>query len=603
MDLTVFVTVFSRFVYLKNLVEHVKATILPENSSIKKGAMMETKKRGIISVVLAAGLFLSLQAQDWVKSFGHKQGDAVVAGLVTDKENNVLVTGTFSFEELVLGNGHVLQSRGMEDVFIVKYNMQGGILWAFSFGGEKQDLIADIALDNSGNIYVTGIFASTSLHVGGSVVTSSWPENVYIAKFDSSGVFQWLSKSEGLTGYSWTGGTAVHCVGDENVYFSGYTSGQNLNFGDINLSSETANTKGFYGKLDEEGNFLSADFLEGEGEERYQVNDIGADSDGNIYLAAKHTIHTNPDPITYSEYRDIMYFCKIGTDGKIAWVVEDTALYEGTNIIFQNDSLFVLGNREEYRAIFNGGTVDTTSSFFYGIIDSDGNRHLGRKVTGAMAYGLYVDSDRILVTGGLYLDHLELDGTWVHRNSDSSSICPIYQDIFFFESDLSGNIGRVSSIRGSLEDVPSGIWLSERGDLFYAGKYESASLQVEGEEIYNLSELSTFMHVSGTYYDRRQYSFLARREGFVQVTGLDPPVNEGFRIYPNPSSGMIHIERRDANGKAVIQVYDMTGRLLAGEFMEGKQTSLDLGELEEGYVILSLREGERVTNRPLLIVK
>jgi len=50
-------------------------------------------------------------------------------------------------------------------------------------------------------------------------------------------------------------------------------------------------------------------------------------------------------------------------------------------------------------------------------------------------------------------------------------------------------------------------------------------------------------------------------------------------------------------------VYDMTGRLLAGEFMEGKQTSLDLGELEEGYVILSLREGERVTNRPLLIVK
>ena len=68
---------------------------------------------------------------------------------------------------------------------------------------------------------------------------------------------------------------------------------------------------------------------------------------------------------------------------------------------------------------------------------------------------LYADSERILVSGGLYLDHLELDGTWIHRNSDSSSICPIYQDIFFFESDHAGNINRVSSIPGSLEDEPS----------------------------------------------------------------------------------------------------------------------------------------------------
>ena len=92
-------------------------------------------------------------------------------------------------------------------------------------------------------------------------MNSSWPENVYVAKFDSSGVFQWLSKSEGLTAYSWTQGTAVHCVGDESIYFSGFTSGQNLSFGDIDLPSENANSKGFYGKLDGEGNFLSAALL------------------------------------------------------------------------------------------------------------------------------------------------------------------------------------------------------------------------------------------------------------------------------------------------------------------------------------------------------
>ena len=580
-----------------------EATILPGISSILKGLMMEITKRCIISVLFALVFILSVPAQDWVRSFGHEEGDAVVTGLVTDSENNVLVTGTFSSEELVLDTAHVLKSRGMEDVFVAKYNMAGGIVWALSFGGQKQDYSADIALDGSGNIYLTGTFASAAIHVGETMVTSSWPENVYVAKFDSSGAYQWLSKSEGLTGYSWTQGRAVHCAGDNRVYFSGYTSGQNMSFGDVHLTSESAGTKGYYGKMDTEGTFLSAGFLAGEGEERFFLNDIVADADENIYLAGKHTIRTEPDPITYSEYRDIMYFCKIGTDGKIAWAVEDTALYEGTKIIFHDDSLFVLGNRMEYRMIFNGGTTDTTSSFFFGIIDSDGDSLMGRKVIGALAYGLYADSDRILVAGGLYLDTLELDGTRIHRNSDSSSVCPIYQDIFFFESDLSGNIGRVSSISGSLEDVPAGIWLSDRGDLFYAGHFESASLPVEGDEIFNHSELSTFQHVSGIYYDRRQYSFLARREGFVQVTGMDPPQNGRLQIYPNPSSGFVHIEREDADGKAVLRVYDMTGRLLSMELMEGRKATVDLGGLDQGYVILSIQEGHRVTNRPLLIVK
>ena len=94
-----------------------------------------------------------------------------------------------------------------------------------------------------------------------------------------------------------------------------------------------------------------------------------------------------------------MYFCRIGTSGKIEWALEDTALYEGTRIMNHNDYLFLLGNRMEYRMIFNGGTTDTTSSFYFGINDSEGNSLLGRKVTGALAYDMYADSDRMLITG------------------------------------------------------------------------------------------------------------------------------------------------------------------------------------------------------------
>jgi hypothetical protein len=559
-------------------------------------------KRYMLLAVVAVTAFISISAQNWVKDFGHREGDAIITGLVTDSKDHVLITGTFSSEELVLEGGHVLTSQGMEDVFIVKYDPQGGIAWAKSFGGIKQDRVADIALDSLDNIYITGDFASNTLHIGGTVVNSVWPENVYVARFDSSGVFRWLSKSSGLSGYSWSGGTAVHCQSKGLVYFTGYTSSQELSFGDINLSMNNSNSKGFYGSLDDDGNFLSAYFLADEGEDQYQLHDITTDPQGNIYLAGKLTIHTEPDPITFQEYWDVMYFCKTGSEGEIEWTIEDTALYMGQKVLFNKGSLYVLGNREEYRMIFNGGTIDTTSSFFLGRFDTQGNRLMGRKVTGAMAYGLYADENRILVAGGLYLDHLELDGTWIHRNSDSSSICPIYQDIFFFETDQSGQIGRAYSISGSLEDAPTGIWLSSRGDLYYTGKFESASLEVEGHTVYNLSELYTFNHVSGTYYDRRQYSFLARREGFTGPVLITPPSRNPLNIYPNPSSGLVQIQRQNLSGTALVRIYDLTGHILSEFSMEGGQINLDLSGLGEGMVIVSLMEEGRVTTGPLLII-
>jgi hypothetical protein len=546
--------------------------------------------------------FIPLSAQDWVKDFGHREGDVIITGLVTDSKDHVLITGTFSSEELVLEEGHVLTSQGMEDVFIVKYDPQGRIAWAKSFGGIKQDRVADIALDHLDNIYITGDFTSNTLHIGGTEVSSVWPENVYVARFDSSGVFRWLSKSSGLTGYSWSGGTAVHCQGNGLVYFAGFTSSQELSFGDINLSMNNSNSKGFYGSLDEDGNFQSAYFLGDEGEDRYQLHDITTDPQGNIYLAGKRTIHTEPDPITYQEYWDMMYFCKTDSEGKIEWTIEDTALYMGQKVLFNNGALYVLGNREEYRYIFNGGTIDTTSSFFFGHFDTDGNRLMGRKITGAMAYGLYADDNRILVAGGLYLDHLELDGTWLHRNSDSSSICPIYQDIFFFEADQSGQIWRVFSISGSLEDAPTNIWLSSQGDLYYTGKFESASLEVEENTIHNLSELSTFNHVSGTYYDRRQYSFLARRAEFTNPGQVQPPSREPLNIYPNPSSGLVQIQRQNLGGTALIRIYDLRGHLLSEYSLEGELLNLDLSDLGEGMFIVLLKEEGRMTTGPLLII-
>ena len=64
---------------------------------------MEITKRCIISAAFTWALILSIPAQDWVRSFGHPEGDAVITGLVTDTENHLLVTGTFSSPGTCIG--------------------------------------------------------------------------------------------------------------------------------------------------------------------------------------------------------------------------------------------------------------------------------------------------------------------------------------------------------------------------------------------------------------------------------------------------------------------------------------------------------------------
>jgi len=544
---------------------------------------------------------MAITGNNWVKIFGDTNGDVVVEGVVTDSENNVLITGIYSSEKLELDESTVLQNNGTFDVFIIKYDPLGDIIWAMSFGGQQPDKVSGICADSANNIYITGNFKSQTLILGDTTIQSSWPDNVYIAKIDRNGDLLWLRHSTGVTNMAW--GTAVYCVGDKNVLFTGYTNSQKITFGNHNLYLNTANYGSFYGRLDEKGNFQDAWILGDEGEDRYQMNDITADSEGNYYLAGEKTTPTKPLPPDFRDYREIMYFCKTDPAGKILWEVEDTAFCWTERIIINHDSLIVLGNKEEYRMIFNGGTIDTTSSFGYGIFDLDGTRLWDKKVTGALAYDAYAKDSRILVIGGLLLDELELDDFKIQRNSDSSSICPIYQDIFYLESDKSGDINKVESISGSLEDIPTGIWLSNKGDLIYSGKFESGLLSVEQTDVINYSQLTVFQHVSGIYYDRRPFSFLAKHAGPSDTSGIPGRGADNISVYPNPSGGMLSMDIGSLSGTARIRVHDLNGKVWHETYSDEKTTVLDLSDCPGGFYVLTLMIGDNLYKKPVLIIK
>jgi RHS repeat-associated protein len=83
--------------------------------------------------------------------------------LAVDKFDNIYVSGGFNGSvDTDPGSGvHTVTSRGDLDIFITKLNASGSFSWTAAFGGTKQEVGYDIAVDGFGRIYTTGLFNDT----------------------------------------------------------------------------------------------------------------------------------------------------------------------------------------------------------------------------------------------------------------------------------------------------------------------------------------------------------------------------------------------------------------------------------------------------------
>ena len=54
-----------------------------------------------------------------------------------------------------------------------------------------------------------------------------------------------------------------------------------------------------------------------------------------------------------------------------------------------------------------------------------------------------------------------------------------------------------------------------------------------------------------------------------------------FKVYPNPTSGLVTIETGDQSGGA-IQIYDMQGRMVLDQMIVNQSNRIDLSHLQSG---------------------
>ncbi len=152
------------------------------------------------------------------------------------------------------GKGGALTGTDFADRFVVEEDSGGNVLWAQGFLSSG---LTGVAVDGAGNVYLVGLFIGTTNFgpTPASALTDVCLDgDLVVAKFNSSGTYQW-SKSFGSSGaYDAPAAIAVDAAGD--VFITGSFTGS-INFGGgAFTTTSTTEVDSYLAKLDTNGNHL-----------------------------------------------------------------------------------------------------------------------------------------------------------------------------------------------------------------------------------------------------------------------------------------------------------------------------------------------------------
>ncbi|HZW38218.1 MAG TPA: SBBP repeat-containing protein [Ignavibacteriaceae bacterium] len=130
----------------------------------------------------------------WAKHFGGALSTEEGRSVTVDAIGNIYLTGTFNTTATF--DAITLNAVGGVDMFVAKISPIGSVIWAKSAGGLKEDEGNGIAIDLAGNVYVGGRFDSAMV-IGGNPVLSKGDYDAFFAKYNSNGDFQWVKTAGG----------------------------------------------------------------------------------------------------------------------------------------------------------------------------------------------------------------------------------------------------------------------------------------------------------------------------------------------------------------------------------------------------------------------
>jgi len=202
--------------------------------------------------------------EEWVARYnGPGDDDDYPSAIAVDASGNVYVTG-----------GSIGSGTG-NDYATVKYDSSGQEEWVarYNYPSNSDDTALGIAVDGAGNVYVTG----RSLPYFGPI---PWPYDYATVKYNASGLEQWVARYDGPAN-SYDEGNAIALDGSGNVYVTG-----------MSLTSPPVPPFNYdYAtiKYDASGNQQWVARYAGPGNDRDESHALVLDGSGNVYVTGWST--------------------------------------------------------------------------------------------------------------------------------------------------------------------------------------------------------------------------------------------------------------------------------------------------------------------------
>ena len=205
-------------------------------------------------------------------------GEDVAIEVAVDSSGNSYVTGYT--DGGIDGNS----SSGKQDFFLIKYNSSGTKEWTKQEGSSGDDYAYGVAVDSSDNIYVTG-YTDKKLHGN----NSSGRFDMFLVKYNSSGARQW-TKQLGTSNNEYA--SAVETDSSDNIYVTGMTWGgldgstkpkYCMGYGTVKAFRECTDI--FLVKYNSSGTKQWVKQLEGSSKSFDNAQGLAVDSSDNIYVA------------------------------------------------------------------------------------------------------------------------------------------------------------------------------------------------------------------------------------------------------------------------------------------------------------------------------
>lgn len=527
---------------------------------------------------------------EWGKQMGGKYSDGGY-GITLDESGNIYTTGYFEENGDFDPGPGIFNLKGypMGDIFVSKFDASGNFLWAKALGGNFTDIGKSIAVDNSGNVYVTGFFSRTADFNPDSLqifeLTSKGGADIFVLKLDAFGKFVW-AKSFGDSDVDEAKSIKIDRSG--NIYFTGTFQGivdfNPDSIGTFYLSS--TDTFGiFISKLDANGNFKWAKNI-GSKKMDYEFS-IAFDSMDNIYTSGSFqgTVDLNPGSGTFnisSSGSNDVFISKFDSSGKFIWAktfggtLTDRAFSIVTNKIGE---VFTIGTFKGTVDFDPGpGTSKLTSNgaedIFIIKLSSSGNFVWVKQIGGNLEDGgtsILKDAIGNIYIAGFFNDKVDFDPDLGVSYLTSTT----YSNRFISKLDEFGKFVWAENLGSIWFSTGQSIVVDASSNIFCTGIFS-------GKTDFDPNPTKNF---DLTALGIEDIFFLKLSKGTDGIKVID---KNQISLYPNPNNGILNLEIYQSTNDGHFEIYNCLGVLIYKMRFLYTLNTIDLTNYSKGLYYIKI---------------